>query len=202
MSVYIAAMNLRGKWAEHPDVDMVINVTSAQAKTNINRITFSPMHPNKYKGFWNFEHYWQAGKVWEHISHPRSYAWWKKQRTPKRRLPNSKGKRILYGKYGIKHNGSSKLNYITARKLVYVREYYRLIKYRQQLLFLRQQIKSGKSVVVYDFDGPRDSDNNPVCLEITREMLKQKINDPIHPFGHGYIVAGLIRGIRPKSYTD
>lgn len=202
MSVYIASMNLRGKWATHPDVDIVVNVTSAQAKLNINRTTFSPMQHNKYKGFWNFEHYWQAGKVWDHISHDDSYKWWKAQTTPKRRLPNSRGKRILYGKYkGIRVNGRSKLNYITARKYVYVREYYQLIKKKAQLLHLRTLVREGKSMVVYDFDGPRDKDNNPICLEVTREMLKKKINDPIHPFGHGYIVAGLIRGIRPKSYV-
>jgi len=200
MPVYIASMNLRGKWAKHPHVDYVINVTSAQSKNHINRITFSPMQHRPYKGFWNFEHYWQAGKVWEHAPHSKTYAWWKAQTTPKRRLPNSRGKHILYGKYGIKHKGSSKLSYITARKLVYAPEYYRMIKKEEYLIYLRTLVKLGESIVVYDFDGPRDSDNDPICLEVTREMLKQKINDPVHPFGHGYIVAGLLAGIRPKSY--
>ena len=75
-----------------------------------------------------------------------------------------------------------------------------MIKKEEYLIYLRTLVKLGESIVVYDFDGPRDSDNDPICLEVTREMLKQKINDPVHPFGHGYIVAGLLAGIRPKSY--
>ena len=42
--VYIASMNMRGRHAPLSDMDSLkINVTSAQSKTNINRIEFSPM---------------------------------------------------------------------------------------------------------------------------------------------------------------
>ena len=63
--IYIASMNMRGKWAD-PIVDSVkLNVTSAQGKNNKNRLDFSPMTKidDGYKGYWNFEHYWQSGKV-------------------------------------------------------------------------------------------------------------------------------------------
>lgn len=52
--IYIASMNLRGKWATPIDFDSIkVNVTSAQAKLSKNRIDFSPMTPieNGYKGY-------------------------------------------------------------------------------------------------------------------------------------------------------
>ena len=75
-----------------------INVTSAQAKANKNRLDFSPMTPilNGYKGYWNFESYWQSGKVHEDIPIEKTKKWWKALKKPKRRYPNSKGKPILY----------------------------------------------------------------------------------------------------------
>jgi hypothetical protein len=64
--IYIASMNMRGKWAQPIDPNsMRINVTSAQATASIDRNTFSPMTqiPDTYEGFWNFESYWHSGKV-------------------------------------------------------------------------------------------------------------------------------------------
>ena len=59
--VYVASMNMRGKWAE-PTIDnyIKVNVTSAQAKKSRYRIDFSPMQEivDGYKGYWNFESYW------------------------------------------------------------------------------------------------------------------------------------------------
>ena len=31
-------------------------------------------------------------------------------------------------------------------------------------------------------------------------MLKQKINDPEYPFGHGYVVAATIANYKPTDY--
>ena len=199
MSVYIASMNMRGIRAKPlcPENLLVINATSAQAKNHVDRLTFSPMTPinGGYKGFWNFESYWQSGKVWEGIDHKKTVKWWKSQKVPRRRLLNSKGLKVLHAKFnGIKYD------YVSSRKNVYVLEYYRLIKQRSRLLELRNLVKSGKNIVVYDFDGPRDKLGNPICLKVDRKMLTKKINDTQYPFGHGYIVAGLLAGIRPKSY--
>ena len=76
--IYVASMNMRGVWASCPDECTKFNVTSAQAKLNFNRLAFSPMTPidGGYKGFWNFEHYWQSGKVYEGIAQKTSIEWW------------------------------------------------------------------------------------------------------------------------------
>ena len=98
--IYIASMNMRGAWASIPDeIDddhIKINVTSAQGKSNKNRLAFSPMTEivNGYKGYWNFESYWQAGqrckaslnlfegKVFEDIPEATVKNYWKQLKEP------------------------------------------------------------------------------------------------------------------------
>ena len=192
--VYIASMNMRGKWAdpicENP---IKINVTSAQAKTSQNRLVFSPMTPieNGYKGYWNFESYWQSGKVYEDISIEKTKKWWKELKQPKRRYPNSKGKKVLYA---IFDGNDEKMDYITSRKKVYIPEYYNLIKDKERISYWKQKLNDGHNLVIYDFDGPRTDEGNIMCLELTDELYDEKLHDTKVPFGHGYIVGACILG--------
>lgn len=194
MTVYIASMNMRGVWAPRPEGSELLNVTSAQSKTSKSRRDFSPMTeiPGGYKGFYCFENYWQSGKVFEGFSEEKIHKhkmWWLSQKEGKRRYPGSKGIKVLYSDYdGIQRD------YITSRKEIYVPEYRTLIQDCESLCIWKEKIKSGKTVVVYDFDGPRNEKGEPICLEVTPELLKEKLNDPRHPFGHGYIVAAELAG--------
>lgn len=151
-----------------------------------------------YKGYWNFESYWQSGKVYEDIPIETTKKWWKELKEPKRRYPNSKGKKVLYA---IFDNNNEKLDYVPSRKLVYVPEYYELIKNKERLAYWQKQLKEGKNLIVYDFDGPRTTNGNVTCLEVTKELLIEKINNTQFPFGHGYIVAGTIAGFTPDMYS-
>lgn len=198
--IYIASMNMRGIWAD-PLVDnsIKINVTSAQAKANKNRIDFSPMTEivNGYKGYWNFESYWQSGKVYEDIPIEKTKKWWKNLKEPKRRFPNSKGKKILYALFD---ENDEKMDYITSRKKVYIPEYYELIKDKEMIIYWKNKLNAGYNLTIYDFDGPRTNNGNVLCLELTKELLIEKINDTIFPFGHGYIVGACIADIYPNLY--
>lgn len=189
--IYIASMNLRGARAVKLDPESLnLNVTSAQAKSSLDRRDFSPMTPIEggYYGYWNFESRWQSGKIFEGIDEKVSKAWWKAQDQPKRKYPKGKGKKILYARFeGYEDRGN--MDYITSRKEVYCNEYYELIKDRERVLFWRKLLDEGKNITIYDFDGPRNEDKSVTCLELTVEMLKEKVNDLRVPFGHGYIVA-------------
>lgn len=193
--IYVASMNMRGRWAdpicENP---IKINVTSAQAKTSKNRLNFSPMTPIEggYKGYWNFESYWQSGKVYENIPIEKTKKWWQELKEPKRRFPNSKGKNVLYA---IFDGNDEKMDYVTSRKNIYIPEYYNLIKDKEHIEYWKKSLNEGNNLVIYDFDGPRTKDGNTLCLELTKELLTEKINDTQFPFGHGYIVAACIGGI-------
>ena len=61
-------------------------------------------------------------------------------------------------------------------------------------------MNQGFDLIIYDFDGPRTDNGDVCCLEVTKELLIDKINNTWHPFGHGYIVAGCIKGIHPIDY--
>jgi hypothetical protein len=195
--VYIASMNLRGARAVKLDPESLnLNVTSAQAKLSLDRRDFSPMTPidGGYYGYWNFESRWQSGKIFEGIDENISKAWWKAQDKPKRKYPKGKGKKILCARFeGYEDRGD--MDYVTSRKDVYCNEYYDLIKDRDRVKYWRKLLDEGKSITIYDFDGPRNEDKSVTCLELTDEMLKEKINELSVPFGHGYIVGMVLCGI-------
>lgn len=198
--VYIASMNMRGKWAElGSEKSLKLNVTSSQAKNSKNRIDFSPMTEIKdgYKGYWNFESYWQSGKVYKDIPITTTKEWWRNLKEPKRRYPGSKGKQVLYA---IFDGNDEKMDYVTSRKMVYVPEYYELIKNKEMIKYWKDKLEKGYDITIYDFDGPRKDDGSVDCLQVTKELLKNKINDTKFPFGHGHVVAACILGIKPKKY--
>lgn len=86
--VYIASMKMRGKWAERPENNTIINVTSMQSKSSSNRRDFSPMSEikGKYKNYYCFENYWQSGKVYEEIDVEKYKNWWQNLTQGKRRF--------------------------------------------------------------------------------------------------------------------
>jgi hypothetical protein len=192
--VYIASMNMRGAWADPPyPTIQKVNVTSAQATASTNRRDFSPMTavPGGYKGYWCFENYWQSGKVFDGIPHSVSKSWYLAQKEPKRRYPKSKGLRVLHASF----DGFPPLDYVSSRKKVYIPEYINLIKDREMLHVWKKYVNDGNDIAIYDFDGPRGPDGSVMCLEVTLELLQEKLNNASQSFGHGYIVASLILDI-------
>ena len=197
--VYIGSMNLRGQWAPRPLGAETINVTSAQVM-NANRRDFSPMTEVEggYKGYYNFEAFWQSGKVYEDIPEDKTKKYWKSVKEAKRRYPGSKGKRVLYARFEYLPN--VKLDYITSRKRVYCPLYLEKMRVTEKAKEWQEKVENGTDVVIMDFDGPRTEDGGVQCLEVTKELLHEKLNDPRFPFGHGYIVAAFLAGIELESY--
>ena len=193
-SVFIASMNLRGERSKPLDVNSLkLNVTSAQRTLSLDRRDFSPMTPIEggYKGYWNYESRWQSGKIFEGIDEKVVKDWWKAQMAPKRRYPKGKGKRVLCARFeGYEEKGD--MDYISSRKEVYCKEYYDLIKDRERVLYWKKMLDEGESITIYDFDGPRNEDKSVTCLELSEELIKEKINDLSVPFGHCYVVGMLL----------
>lgn len=195
----IYRMNLRGKWADSPADCIKVNVTSAQGLANKNRRDFSPMThiEGGYEGFWNFEAFWQSDKVFEGIPEEKVKAFWHKVSEAKRRYPGSKGKKVLYAHF---EHSDEKMDYVASRKKVYVPRYLDLMKDKEMALYWKEQVAKGQDIVVYDFDGPRKMDGEVSCVEVTQELLVEKINDTHFPFGHGYVVAAWLKGMSHESY--
>ena len=195
--IYIASMNLRGARGAPLDANSTkLNVTSAQRTLSLDRRDFSPMThiEGGYKGYWNYESRWQSGKIFEGIDEKVVKDWWKTQKEPKRRYPKGKGKRVLCARFeGYEDIGD--MDYVMARKEVYVKEYYDLIKDRERTLYWKKLLEEGENITIYDFDGPRTEDKGVTCLELNEDLLRDKINDLKFPFGHGYIVGMILSGI-------
>ena len=195
--IYIASMNLRGVRAVKLDPESLnLNVTSAQAKLSKDRRDFSPMTPIEggYNGYWNFESSWQSGKIFEGIDEKVVKDWWKAQTEPKRRYPKGKGKKVLCARFE-RYVEKGDMDYVTSRKEVYCKEYYELIKDRERTLYWKKLLNEGKSITIYDFDGPRNEDKSVTCLELSEDLIKEKINDLSVPFGHCYVVGCALAGI-------
>ena len=93
--------------------------------------------------------------------------------------------------------GGKAYGYVDSRKEVYVPRYSELARPHIERLCGDME----KDIVVYDFDGPRNPDGGVRCDEVSVDLLREKIEDTRFPFGHGYIVAGLLAGIEPHMYT-
>jgi len=106
------------------------------------------------------------------------------------------------------HYGKMKMEFmkkkiITARKKVYVKEYCRLIRQQPKFKELQEKIKKGENLLIIEVDGPNEQSMqyykdkygveddfiiNSTMLA-TENNMKIMLNDPKHPFGHGYCLA-------------
>jgi hypothetical protein len=147
-----------------------------------------------YKGYWNFESRWQSGKIFEGLDETVVKKWWKAQTAPKRRYPKGKGKKVLCARFeGYEERGD--MDYVTSRKDVYCKEYYDLIKDRERVKHWKKMLDEGKSITIYDFDGPRNEDKSVTCVKFSEELLRDKVSDLSVPFGHCYVVGMLLSGM-------
>jgi hypothetical protein len=154
------------------------------------------MSIKSYKGYCCFENYWQSGKRYDGIDENKCNEWWLNQKSGKRRYPNSKNKKVLYCIFedGIKRD------YINSRKNIYVPFYHELVKDTQSIHMCKNLLMSGNDIVIYDFDGPRKEDGDNNCVLLTKNILIEKINDPIFSFGHGYIIGAELLDINYHEY--
>lgn len=166
-----------------------------------------------------FENYWQGGKVYKELKHLdeddkhtnvyrhfRNHLW--NSNKGVRHPPATRTKNVLYrDKEGRSHYeylkpvhavyNQKRHDYLDARKKVYVPTYAKLVRYTPSFNALKKLLESGKDILLLDIDGPKDGPG-----KVTVEYLREKINDPKDPFGHGYVLAGLLAGIEPNSYCE
>lgn len=99
--------------------------------------------------------------------------------------------------------GDERLDYITARIKIYVPLYISLVKKIKEFLELKKRVEKGDKLLIVEVDGPHEESmeyyksewgvgSNFIELDTmlaTEENLTVMLNDPIHPFGHGYCLA-------------
>lgn len=100
-------------------------------------------------------------------------------------------------------NDLTKLDYIEARKKIYLKSYCDLVKKQPKFLELKNRLVNGENLLIIEVDGPHQEsldyyqaeygvDNDFIensTMLATDENLMIMLNDPKHPFGHGYCLA-------------
>ncbi len=103
---------------------------------------------------------------------------------------------------------TKKLNYIEARKQIYVPLYCGLVKKQAKFLELKNLLISGENLLIIEVDGPHQEsldhyvnewnvDNDFIengTMLATEENLNIMLNDEKHAFGHGYCLAMALLG--------
>lgn len=95
------------------------------------------------------------------------------------------------------------LNYVDARKQIYIPYYIHAVKLQSQFQELKQLLKEGKNLLIMEVDGPHEESlgyykekynvkddfiTNKTML-VTKENINIMLNDTKHAFGHGYCLA-------------
>lgn len=156
-----------------------------------------------------------------HFAHdrviPEYWVWRNKGMTHTRavRYPNgfkgrTKCKFALWPKDGLSEEQAGtdeanydRLDYIESRKRIYCGEYIRLAPEHPTFLKLKDLRESGTNILIVEVDGPthslthapydRISKDQP-CMLMDEEAIRLLVNDPIKPFGHGFVIAALLLG--------
>lgn len=196
-------------------------INGMSVKNAFSPLLIGPVFINGVKVAENFENFWQYGKVFPDLGHIKdgvlTERWasfrkfgYTKSGKGDRHPDGTKSTEFVMGNDGKRHfkyyipkyavydlgDGDAVYNYIESRKKVYVPEYAKLIKDTEVFKEMKKQADSGFKYQILDLDGPVER-----SLPVTLDMLKEKINDPSAPFGHGYVVAALLAGIPIELFT-
>lgn len=168
----------------------------------------------------NFENYWQYGKIFQELNHVKTKKGRKvitknfvkfrqlgydktiADRHPRGTKTNevlfvdAQGRnRYRYLTACTSYYNDEFMDYLTSRKIIYVRIYAELVKRTEAFKSLRRLVRNGTDVQILDFD------IIPGSHLITEKFIRKRLNDPKKPFGHGYIVASLLSKIDIISMT-
>lgn len=141
-----------------------------------------------YAGMWSetMENAWQYAKVYPGVAGAAYWAWAKRGWADPRavRYPMGKGAQPLYALWA-----GDELDYIAARRRIYIPLYAQAVRMHQLDLFLklRQQAYAGSGAVIVDFDA---YDHRKLGYS-----WDDVISDPDRKMGHGFVLAMMIEGV-------
>ena len=113
---------------------------------------------------------------------------------------------------GLVPDTSVKMDYIESRKQIYLPEYCNLVRNEPRFKKLLKMLENGKNLLIVEVDGPHQEsleyykekynvDDSFIVNDtvlVTKENINILLNDPKHPFGHGYCLGVALCGISTK----
>lgn len=163
---------------------------------------------------------WDSRIIWEHPSethvdsegkpNDKYWFWRKKGMNAKEPIRYPVGKK--YAKtclYSLSEDLHERLDYIEARKKIYVPLYSSLVQKQPKFKKLKKKLENGENLLIIEVDGPHQESLEYYQKEYgvskdfieestmlaTKENLNIMLNDPKHPFGHGYCLAAALLNI-------
>lgn len=112
------------------------------------------------------------------------------------------------------HDHAKRLSYIEARKEIYLKRYLELVVLEKQFKALRRRLEQGENLLIIEVDGPHQESldyymstygvqSNFIVgstVRANKKNLRILINDPRHPFGHGYCLAIALLGYPLQTF--
>ncbi len=172
-----------------PDDANVINTTSRSHSWSVNLSPFflGPVELYDGKTAKNMENAWQYSKVYSKFVDDKNtptseyFKWadegWCENRAM--RYPMGKGAVPLYSYWNGEH-----LDYINARKKIYIPLYVNAIIKTEAFERLRDLHQSEKDIYLWDFDGYNHHSRGMSLTEV--------INSPRHKMGHAFVLAMIL----------
>lgn len=143
---------------------------------------------------------------------PEYWVWREKlmnQSHPVRYPAGFKNMKDCYASVIVEGDNITFIDYIQARKKIYIPLYQSLVEKQPQFKELKEILNKGENLLIIEVDGPHQESleyymsrykvpedfivNDTV--EVTRENMKILLNDTKHPFGHGYCLAMKLLGM-------
>lgn len=148
-----------------------------------------------------FENFWQYGKAWPKAGHldarGQPTACWHEFQQKGYSSTKCKRRPLPLKTYGTPTTSfyfGQQMDYLTSRRQIYVPFYTVLIRQHPVILALRKELEQGKKIMIIDNDiAPVDC--YPQGIELTEQNWNFFLNDFSRPFGHGYVIAGVLTEI-------
>ena len=138
----------------------------------------------------NIENAWQYSKIYQDFvdkeGNPTKayFIWaksgWRKERAD--RYPMGRGAKPLYSYWD-----GQKLDYIDARKKIYIPLYARAVVKTKEYNELKRRYDKGEDLILWDFDGYKFPDKEKTYLDV--------INDEKKKMGHAFVLGMLLEDI-------
>jgi len=192
---------------------------------------FSKIWPN-YPGARERYSQYNPQIIWEHPAEthldfntgmvtPEYFSWRQKgmfNPYPVRYPAGFRHKRDAYCSFAEDENGninSQGLNYIEARKKIYLPVFCRLVRQDSDFHRLQQRLFNGENLLIIEVDGPKQESMQYYkdTYNVTDDFIKQDtiivndynmnimLNDPKHSFGHGYCLGLALLNAEQKFCT-
>lgn len=177
-------------WDKAPTAaDLVVNVTSRDARgKELSPFFLGPVQAGRIE-FYNFENLWQYSKVYPSLGHLGTdglpsevwHDWFAggAKRRRAERYPAGKGAVPAYT-----WSRGRCWSYTSARKLIYIPEYAKLAAETKLFRKLQEAYDDGAHIVLQDFDA-----YDHLALHYSWEQV---MNDATRKMGHGFVIAMML----------